>query len=92
MKIRKSAVAGTLESSDCMISVVPKETDDVVIEIESIVYEQYGDAIRAAAKQAVDSLDVTGAVIRIQDRGAYDCVIAARMETALMRGAEGGDK
>jgi citrate lyase gamma subunit len=31
---------------------------------------------------------VTGAQIRVQDRGALDCTIRARVETAVLRGGE----
>lgn len=90
MKIIKKSVAGTLESSDCMISVEPNKENKVVIDIESIVYDQYGDAILKAAQQVVDEMNVENACISIHDRGAYDCVIGARMEAALLRACEGG--
>lgn len=90
MKVVKRAVAGTLESSDCMITIEPAESDEVNVEIDSIVMEQYGDAIRTTVESVIQEMNVTGAEIKIQDMGAYDCVIEARMETALMRASEGG--
>lgn len=87
MKIQKPAMAGTLESSDCMVTVTSEGGESVRYEIESIVMERYGDAIERAARETVESLGVTSGRITIQDRGALDCVIAARVETAIRRAA-----
>jgi len=43
--LKKSAYAGTLESSDAYIQVSPIEEDDIKIVLESSVKEIYGDAI-----------------------------------------------
>jgi citrate lyase subunit gamma (acyl carrier protein) len=85
MKIIKTALAGTLESSDVYVEVVPRDT--IHIEIESIVAAQFEQAISQAVRQTVQALGVTGAGIVLKDRGALDCVIRARVETALRRGA-----
>ena len=44
------------------------------------------DSIRAAVLDTLQELDVTKEKIFIKDKGALDCVIRARMETALKRG------
>ena len=82
MKILKNAVAGTLESSDLFIQVEPDDTE-LVLEIDSVVANQYMDAIRGTV---LDTLKEFQGKIFIQDKGALDCVIRARMETALKRG------
>ncbi len=93
MKIINPAIAGTLESSDCMVTVQPLANEgDVQIDIESVVKEQYGDAIEKVVLEMVKQFDVTNVSIKIQDKGAYDCVIAARLETAFSRGAKEGGK
>ena len=78
-------MAGTLESSDVYVEVVPRDT--IQIEIESIVAAQFEQAILLAVRQTAQALGVTGAGIVLKDRGALDCVIRARVETALRRGA-----
>lgn len=88
MEIIRNASAGTLESCDCMVLVTPSGDDKVRVEIDSIVYAQYGEAIRETVNRVLDEFQVKGAQVRVQDRGAYDCVIEARVETALMRAAE----
>ena len=85
MKILKNAVAGTLESSDLFIQIEPDDTE-LVLEIDSVVANQYMDAIRAAVMKTLDEFHVTTGKIFIKDKGALDCVICARMETALKRG------
>ena len=85
MKIIRNAVAGTLESSDLFIQVEPDEKE-LRLEIDSVVANQYMDAIRAAVMKTLDEFHVTTGKIFIKDKGALDCVICARMETALKRG------
>ena len=41
MDIKKSAVAGTLESSDCMVTVEPGR-GQVDLDLDSVVIRQYG--------------------------------------------------
>ena len=85
MKIIRNAVAGTLESSDLFIQVEPDEKE-LHLEIDSVVANQYMDAIRAAVMKTLDEFHVTTGKIFIKDKGALDCVICPRMETALKRG------
>lgn len=85
MKIVRNAVAGTLESSDLFIQVEPDEKE-LYLEIDSVVGNQYMDAIRSAVMKTLEEFQVTTGKIFIKDKGALDCVICARMETALKRG------
>ena len=85
MKIIRNAVAGTLESRDLFIQVEPDEKE-LHLEIDSVVANQYMNAIRAAVMKTLDEFHVTTGKIFIKDKGALDCVICARMETALKRG------
>lgn len=87
MKIIKSAVAGTLESSDCMVTVEPAN-DGLELELESAVIRQYGERIAEVAMETLDRLDVQNARVSIIDKGALDCTIKARVECAVMRAAE----
>lgn len=88
MIIVKTSAAGTLESSDAYVTVAP--AGGLEIEIGSVVMAQYGPAIRACVDRTLKELNVTSGKITIQDKGAVDCVIAARVETACRRG--GGEK
>ncbi len=84
--ILKTAQAGTLESSDIMISVAPGALGSgVIIEIESIVMAQYGEDIRMTLEGILAQQDCTDLYIKALDRGALDCTIRARMLTVLVR-------
>ena len=84
MEILKSASAGTLESSDAYIEILPAQKE-VVISVESVVAKQFGEKIRSAVKEVLDENGVTAASVRVVDRGALECVIRARVETAILR-------
>ena len=84
-KIICRATAGTLESSDVFVTLEPHEAG-LEIEIDSVVKNQYGDAIRAAVEDVLKEQNVTAARVSVVDRGALDCVIRAREDTAVLRG------
>lgn len=86
MKIKKEAMAGTLESSDLLVKVTPNTGIEIVI--NSDVDKQFGDQIRAVVEQTLTSLNVTDGLIIIDDKGALDCAIKARVQCAVLRGAE----
>ena len=84
-KIICRATAGTLESSDVFVTLEPHDAG-IEIDIDSVVKNQYGDAIRAAVEDVLKEQNVTAARVSVVDRGALDCVIRARVETAIVRG------
>lgn len=88
VKVLKPASAGTMESSDAYVEVTP--SGELTVSIESVVAKQFGDKIDAAVRDVLSELSVKTASVKVIDRGALECVIRARVETALMR--SGGDK
>ena len=84
MELIKSAVAGTMESSDAYVEIEPAE--GLQIQLESVVAQQFGDAIREVVKAVLTEQGVENAKIRVVDRGALECVLRARIETAIVRG------
>lgn len=84
MEIIKTAVAGTLESSDCMVTVEPMN-GGLELDLDSAVYRQYGERIKEVAFETLERLDVTNARVSIVDKGALDCTIKARVECACAR-------
>ncbi len=87
MSIARKAQAGTMQSSDLMVFVEP--AGELVIEIESTVKRQFEHLIRAKVEEVLREQRVTSGRVRVNDRGALDYAIQARLETALAR-AEGG--
>ncbi|MBR3154827.1 MAG: citrate lyase acyl carrier protein [Lachnospiraceae bacterium] len=86
MNIIRNAIAGTMESSDLIVTVTPGS--GLTIDIQSPVKRQFGDSIRRSAEEIAQDLGVTDAVISIDDHGALDCTIRARVETALLRASK----
>lgn len=86
MDIKKCAAAGTMESSDAYVEIEPGEGID--IRLESVVLAQFGDAILGVVREVLQDNGVKNATLRIIDRGALECVIRARVETAVLRGKE----
>ena len=87
MEIKKPAVAGTMESSDCMVTVEPGE-GKVDFSLESSVINQYGNQIRKVVLQTLENLDVKDVKISVVDKGALDCTIKARVEGAVFRSVD----
>ena len=86
MLIRKSASAGTLESSDVYVEIEPG-TGQLEISLESVVENQFGEAILQAVRDVLKECEVQSAIVRVVDHGALECVLRARVETALVRAA-----
>ena len=57
MEIKKAATAGTLESSDCMVTVEPGE-GKIDFSLESSVIHQYGNQLRKVALETLKNLDI----------------------------------
>ncbi len=85
--ILKAASAGTMESSDAYVEVEPG-SNGLDIHVESVVAQQFGQAIEAAVRDVLREQQVENAVVRVVDRGALDCVLRARVEAALLRAKE----
>ncbi|WP_300348888.1 citrate lyase acyl carrier protein [Clostridium sp.] len=88
MEIKKPALAGTLESSDCMVSVEPSSENTIEINLTSTVKKQFGNEIIRVAKNTLNNLGVNSVIMEINDKGALNCVIEARIEAAVCRASE----
>jgi citrate lyase subunit gamma (acyl carrier protein) len=88
VKIIKTAVAGTMESSDIMLKIQPIDSQEIHIDLESSVEKQFGRQIRKVITDTLSHLNVTGVEVIAVDKGALDCTIKARTLTAVHRAAE----
>lgn len=77
------ASAGTLESNDCLITVEPH--DQLVITVESVVKEAFGEQIEQEIRRVLDQLKMNKLKVHISDKGALDYTISARLITAIKR-------
>ena len=87
MQIEKNAVAGTLESSDAMVTVEPAASG-IELDITSSVMNQYGRQIKATVLETLDRLGVESGKVTVVDKGALDCTLKARVECAVLRSCD----
>ena len=85
MRLEKAGIAGTMESSDVMVTVKPNPEKGIVIEIDSSVVAQYGDEMKETVTEVLGQFQVADAIVELKDRGALNSVIRARTQTALCR-------
>lgn len=90
MEIKKPAMAGTLESSDCQVTVEAGE-GKIDFTLDSAVINQYGNQIRKVVYETLEHLGVNNVKISVVDKGALDCTIKARVEGAVFRSLEQTD-
>ena len=83
MKLPKSSFAGSLQSNDCLINLEP--ADSIEIRLKSPVLYEFGDQIKEVVEKTLKEQDITGARVLIEDKGALDCTIEARLITAIRR-------
>lgn len=83
MNPKTNAAAGSLESSDAMVTVAP--ADSLEVRVSSVVLAQWGRQIEEVVRDCLAKADVTAARVTIHDKGARECTIRARMTTALRR-------
>ncbi|MCT4564744.1 MAG: citrate lyase acyl carrier protein [Maledivibacter sp.] len=88
MKIVKTGMAGTMESSDINVVIEKNEESGIKIYLSSSVEKQFGDQIRKVILETLKELNVTDVIVRAVDRGALDCTIRARVQSAVMRSAQ----
>lgn len=81
----KNSIAGTLESNDVMIELFLNDTSRI-IEIESVVKKQFGTAILNTINSVLDEYQIENIKVVVNDKGALDYTIKARLKTALQRG------
>lgn len=85
MKITKTSIAGTLESSDVQITLMPNDKDNIEIDLESEVIKQFGDQIKKVIMDTLKKYEITSAKVKVVDKGALDCTINARLVAAVQR-------
>ena len=88
MDVLKTAVAGTLESSDVMVTVRPNPGNGLDIQIQSVVLSMFGDQIRETVEDVAAQFGLKDAILELNDKGAIDCVIRARVSAAICRATE----
>ena len=91
MIIAKPAIAGTVESSDALVSVEPGD-GKIELTLTSSVMNQYGRQIKETVLETLERLDVKSVKINVVDKGALDCTLKARVECAVFRSCDASEK
>jgi len=88
LKIKKETIAGTLESSDIQITITKKDLLENTIHLESPVKHLYEEDIKKVIMDTLEKHQITHTNIKAIDKGALDCTIVARTQSAIYRATE----
>lgn len=90
-KLLQPGQAGTVESNDIIITIAPANPGaGIIIELNSPVIKQYGPRITQVIREMLASQGITDALVHANDKGALDCTIRARLQTAVQRASVKG--
>ena len=87
MDIVNTGVAGTMESSDIIVTVEPRNAGGIQLTLQSSVMQQFGKQIEKVIRDTMAELCVKNAVITAVYKCALDCTVRARVLTAAYRAA-----
>ena len=85
MELKHTAMAGTMESSDIMVTIEPQTGGGIQLELTSSVMQQFGRQIESVIRETLQGLGVENAAVSAVDKGALDCTLKARVECAVFR-------
>jgi citrate lyase acyl carrier protein len=82
------ATAGTSESGDARVTVIPKPGSGLSLELSGPSIARFGEEIRSIAMDTLSALGVSDARVSIEEKGALDATIQARLAAACGRAAD----
>lgn len=88
MIIKKASQAGTLESNDVYIQLFDNFNNTIEIKLTSVVIKQFKEQILKVVNDTLEKHNITSCILIIEDKGALDHVIEARLESAIARSQE----
>ncbi len=71
--------------SDCFVRIELKESGGIQLNVNSKVETMYGDKIRELLYKELEFFEIKNCLLYIEDTGALDFVISARVECAIKR-------
>lgn len=80
---------GTDKKGDLVVELELTDLGTINLVINSKVQLKYGESIRASVLTTLNELGVDSADVKINDYGAWDFAIRARVETAARRALGG---
>lgn len=88
MEIKKTAIAGTLESSDIQITLSKNNEDGIKIILDSPVRHLFKDEMENVIIETLNSHSINNVIVKAVDKGALNCTIIARMQSAIYRATD----
>ncbi len=85
MSIGEAGRKGDTVRSDCFVRIELKDKVGVNLSVNSKVEAMYGDRIRALILEGLKQLGIGNCDCSVEDHGALDFVLAARLEAAAKR-------
>ncbi len=85
MEVNKPSKAGTMESNDIYVMLMPNPKGGIEINLKSIVMKQFGQEIETVIQGTLKEFGVKNVIVNAQDKGALNYTIKARIETAIKR-------
>lgn len=82
-KIAEAGNYGDKVSSDCKITLQLTKSGGVKIDLTSKVKVLFGDKILKLSKDILKFYEIKHAILKIEDKGALDYILAARLEAAI---------
>lgn len=81
-----TVTAGTVESMDCMVTITkPPEGSGIIIHLAGSSTVRFAGAMEKKIRAVLDEKDIRDLEVSVQDNGALDIVLGARLEAALHR-------
>jgi citrate lyase subunit beta/citryl-CoA lyase len=71
--------------SDCYVEIQLQQNGGLQIELQSKVETLFGESIQELIRQICKHFDLEHALVRIEDKGALEFVLAARIEAAIQK-------
>jgi len=88
----RTAQAGTVESMDCLVTVSEAGPGTgISLSLAGASVARFSKAMDKAVRETLDNLDITDMTVSVQDNGALDLVLKARVEAAVAR-LKGGEE
>ena len=85
-RIKRQAKAGLDDREDVVVHLTPGEAGSgIQLGIKSKVYSMFGEQIRASVLEVLEDYNLTDLKVEIDDKGALDFVIRARLMAAIER-------
>jgi citrate lyase subunit gamma (acyl carrier protein) len=86
MLLIRSAVAGAVQRNDIFVRIARAAAGEGIrISLQSPVAAQFGQAIEATIRATLADLGIDDAAVEVEDQGALDFAIRARVVAAVRR-------